>query len=400
VKKQLSLALVACTVLVMIISLLLSACTPASPTATAPAPTTPKPTTPAATTPAVTSTVAPTTPTATKPAPAPSATVYNWVYQGEQPSGNVWDLEYKKWASMVNEASGGRIKITCRGSGEIVPSYQILEAVKNGVLDLGGNSQAQMQALFGDVGALMGSGLPAGPMSPEQTAWYYIGGGDALMNELIKDYAVNVVWFSPTPEAFGFFIKPITSKEDFKGMKFRTIGLWGKILANWGASVITVTGSEIYQAAKTGIVDAFEFCPPGVNWPMGFHEVMPYMGLPGIHSPGAAGGFAISHKNWDTLPADLKSILFETGRSFALLSYMDMVQLDAEAMVKYKAYGTKIFYVPDAMQQEIADASKALMAEFAAKDATFKKFYDHMANFSKSYRAACEGAMTKYCIFD
>ncbi|MDD5127210.1 MAG: TRAP transporter substrate-binding protein DctP [Dehalococcoidales bacterium] len=399
-KKRLSLALVLCLALITIISITLPACTPAAaPTTTAPAATTPAATTPAATTPKPT-TPAATTPT-TKPAPVPSATVYKWEFETEYSSGTeIWN-QYKKFADMVNQATQGRIVITVRGSGEVVPAYQILEAIKTGLLTAGHNSGGQMQAILGDTGSFLGgSGIPGGPLGLDEVAWYYEGGGEAVMNDLIKDYGINVAWHALMPEMFGHFKKPITSKEDFKGMKFRTYGLWGNVLAKWGASVITVAGSEIYQAAKSGIIDAFEYSTPVSNWVQGFHEIMPYVGLPGIHSPGAAAGIVVSHKDWNALSPELKNAVVISGKAFAIQYLLEMTKLDAEAMAKYRAYGTKFFYLSDDFQKEVAAAGKELMMEISAKDATFKRVYEHMEAFCKTFRPAFEGAETRYCIFD
>jgi len=401
VKRSLVLSVGLCVVLVMVASLLLSACTPqTTPSATTPGATTTQPTTPAATKPAGT-TPAPTTPASTKPAATPSAAVYKWEFETEYSSGTeIWN-QYKKWADMVNQATQGRISITVRGSGEIVPAYQILEAVKTGLLNVGHNSGGQMQTILGDTGSFLGgSGIPAGPLGLDEVAWYYEGGGEAIMNDLIKDYGVNVAWHALMPEMFGHFKKPITSKADFKGMKFRTYGLWGNVLTKWGASVITVAGSEIYQAAKSGIIDAFEYSTPVSNWVQGFHEIMPYVGLPGIHSPGAAAGIVISHKDWGNLPADLKNAVVISGKAFALTYFLSMTKMDAEAIDKYKAYGTKFFYLSEEFQQDVAAAGKELMAEISAKDPTFKRVYEHMKAFCQTFRPAYEGAQTRYCIFD
>ena len=394
--KKLTLICSICLILVLVSSILLSACAQKAAAPGAPTRITPQvPSQPG--TPATPST--PSTPA--KPAPAPAAEVIKWEFETEYSAGTVIWEQYQMWADMVNEASQGRISITVRGAGEIVPAYQILEGVKSGILNVGHNSGGQMQAILGDTGSFLGgSGIPGGPLGMDEVAWYYEGGGEAIMNELLGDYGVNVAWHAVMPEMFGHFKKPLTSLEDFKGMKFRTYGLWGNVLTNFGASVITIAGGEIYQAAKSGIIDAFEYSTPASNWVQGFHEIMPYIGLPGIHSPGAAAGIVISHKDWDSLSPELKSAVVISGKAFALIYFLQMTKLDSEAIEKYKEYGTEFFFLSDEIQLEVVKAGKDLMQEISDKDATFKRVYESMEAFCKKFRPAYEGAQTKFCIFD
>ncbi|MCZ7153806.1 hypothetical protein NK280_24745, partial [Salmonella enterica] len=76
--------------------------------------------------------------------------------------------------------------------------------------------------------ALWGSG-PAWGMDPNMLlAWHKYGGGKELQQEIYRSLNLDVVSFlyGPMPtQPLGWFKKPITKPEDFKGLKFRTVGL-------------------------------------------------------------------------------------------------------------------------------------------------------------------------------
>jgi TRAP-type mannitol/chloroaromatic compound transport system substrate-binding protein len=213
---------------------------------------------------------------------------YKMKMQISAPAGTpYWDCALD-FANAVKASSGERLIIDVKPGGAIVPSHEVTEAVKDGVLDIANPNSAMDLGRIGPKVLLLGSsGFPAGPSPLEYLAWAYIGGGLDFANELYKDYNCVIIGVAtPAPaELFCHSNKPLSTKEDLKGIKFRTMGLWAEILEDFGASVITVPGGEIYQSMERGVIDAFEYCGPGVDFKMGFHEITKYIGVPGIHSP-------------------------------------------------------------------------------------------------------------------
>ena len=55
---------------------------------------------------------------------------------------------------------------------------------------------------------------------------------------------------------------PITSLADLKGLRFRTVGVTGKVLERLGVVVQAIPGGEIYQALEKGTIDAAEWVGP------------------------------------------------------------------------------------------------------------------------------------------
>ncbi|MDD5127272.1 MAG: hypothetical protein PHR43_04145, partial [Dehalococcoidales bacterium] len=125
-----------CLILVLTLTLVLSACAkPAAPTT--PAATTPAATTPAATKPATTTPGA-TTPATTKPAATPAATVIKWKMEQICAPGSMFVKQlYEPWAKEIEEASGGRLAITVHPPQALCPDLDIFKSVSAGMIEVG-----------------------------------------------------------------------------------------------------------------------------------------------------------------------------------------------------------------------------------------------------------------------
>jgi len=300
----------------------------------------------------------------------------------------------------VREASNGRLEITIYSEGEVVPRNDATVAVKDRVLDIATIATAMDMGRLGPVTYILSSsGLPAGPSTTDWLAWIFEGGGLDKMNEVYKDWCVVKGAASGAGELFCHSNKPLATAADFKGLKFRTMGMWAEILKDYGAAVTTVAGAELYASVQRGVLDAFEFGPPSTNWPYGFHEVCKYIGLPGIQSPGYTKPVLINKAFWAELPADLQAILEHESTVLALDSYCKVLYEDSKAMEKYKAYGTQFFTVDEDFQKDIAQKSRALCEKYATEDATFADVWEHQKAFFKVWRSST-GITPKYTIFD
>ena len=147
------------------------------------------------------------------------------------------------------------------------------------------------------------------------------------------------------------------------------------------------------------MLDAFELGPPSYNWTGGFQEILDYIGVPGIQSPGYINVILMNHDSWNALPADLQEIMLGEIQAMEYYGQLKLKQADAEAMANYRAYGTKIFTVDDDFQQDIATKSRAYMEKYAAEDATFDMVWKHQVDFYNTWHALA-GIDPAYTMFD
>jgi len=121
----------------------------------------------------------------------------------------------------------------------VVPPFQLLDAVSKGVLD-GGHGVLVYHYGKQTALALWGSGPGYAMDANMLLAWHKYGGGKELLNKLYNSIGANVVSFpyGPMPtQPLGWYKKPITKPDDFKGLKFRTVGISIDVFQGMGARI-------------------------------------------------------------------------------------------------------------------------------------------------------------------
>ena len=146
--------------------------------------------------------------------------------------------------------TGGDLRIEVLPAGAVVPAFQLLDAVSKGVLD-GGHGVVVYHYGRQNALALWGSGPAYGMDANMLLAWHKYGGGKEFLEKLYKSIGANVVSYvyGPMPtQPLGWFQKPITGSEDFKGLRFRTVGISVDVFQGMGAAVTALPGGEIVAA--------------------------------------------------------------------------------------------------------------------------------------------------------
>ena len=232
--------------------------------------------------------------------------------QSTWPTKDIFHDIFVAWGKKVEEMAGGRLKIDILPSGSVVPAFSLMDAIHSGTLD-GGHGVAAYW--FGkNVGtSLFGTGPAFGFDAEVLLGWIYHGGGQELYNELIQQILkLDVVSFfhGPMPtQPLGWFKTPITRPEQFKGMKYRTVGLSADLFKAMGASVVILPGGEIVAALDRNLVDAAEFNNPTSDRMLGFPDVRKVMMAQSYHQPMECLELLISKRKYEALPKDLQAII-------------------------------------------------------------------------------------------
>src|SRR2546423_13593141 len=206
-------------------------------------------------------------------------------WQSTWPSKDIFHEYALDFAKKVNDMTGGDLKIEVLPAGAVVPPFQLLDAVSKGVLD-GGHGVLVYHYGKQTALALWGSG-PGWAMDANMLlAWHKYGGGKELLNKLYTSVGANVVSFpyGPMPtQPLGWYKKPITKPDDFKGLKFRTVGISIDVYAGMGAAVNALPGSEIVPAIDRGLLDGAEFNNATSDRILGFPDVSKVCMLQSYH---------------------------------------------------------------------------------------------------------------------
>ena len=216
----------------------------------------------------------------------------------------------KNFAKNVEEMSNGRIKITVFAGGELVPSPDILKAVKTGTVDMA----LCLAVLFSEYGlADVGTGLPmAWENAQEAEVLYNMGLREIVAAEYEKNgtYFLSEAWAAP---AHLISKKPVNSIEDLKKIKVTTFGTLARMLMDMGVGVVDMPPEDIYLGLTTGVVDGVIFGGASEYELMKLYEAAEYYNISPIFSP-AIDAIIINPKKWQSLPKDLQAILKGAAR--------------------------------------------------------------------------------------
>lgn len=295
----------------------------------------------------------------------------------------------EQFVKNVEEASGGRLKIDLYAVGAICEYGEMANAVKDGIIDLGTVSTGAQSGILGKKAYLFGgSGSPGGFNPDEFLAWVYEGGGEDIMREWIEPTGVHflTICTASGAELFCHSNVKLETVEDFKGVKFRTLGMWADVLTEIGASVVNLSGGDIYQSAEKGLIDAFEYCDAAINYTMGYQDITSYIGLPGIHSPTCAEAMYVNPSTWESLPADLQVILYQCCKNMALESPYYFAKLDAEAMEKFAADGIEFFTLSEDTQRQFLEITYELQKKYMAEEDGYKDIFANQKAFLEQYK--------------
>jgi TRAP-type mannitol/chloroaromatic compound transport system substrate-binding protein len=232
-------------------------------------------------------------------------------WQSTWPSKDIFHEYALDFAKKVNDMTGGELKIEVLPAGAVVPAFGLLDAVSKGTLD-GGHGVLVYHYGKQNALALWGSGPAFGMDANQLLAWHKYGGGKQLLDKLYKSIGANVVSFpyGPMPtQPLGWFKKPIQKADDFKGLKFRTVGVSIDVFTGLGAAVNALPGGEIVPAMDRGLLDAAEFNNASSDRLLGFADVSKVMMLQSYHQNAEQFEIMFNKTKYDALPAKMKAII-------------------------------------------------------------------------------------------
>lgn len=293
----------------------------------------------------------------------------------------------KMLAEMVDRMSDGRLKITIDSANKHKAPFGVFDMVKAGQYDIGHSASYYWKGK--DPNTLYFTAMPFGMTAPEQNAWFYYGGGMALMEKVYDRHGLLSFPGGNTGNQMGgWFRKEINSVADLQGLKMRIPGFAGEILAKLGAKPTNVAPGELYTALERNTIDALEWVGPSLDLRMGFHKIAPYY-YTGWHEPGAALQFLVNKKAWDGLPPDLQEILRVAMRAvdadMYARAYHDNAMNWAEMKQEYPDIQVRTF--PKEVLAAMRRANDELLAAFAAADPLAKEIIDSQADYLARARA-------------
>jgi TRAP-type mannitol/chloroaromatic compound transport system substrate-binding protein len=307
-------------------------------------------------------------------------------WQSTWPSKDIFHEYALDFAKKVNDMTGGDLKIEVLPAGAVVPAFGLLDAVSKGTLD-GGHGVLVYHYGKQSALALWGSGPGYAMDANMLLAWHKYGGGKELLAKLYASIGANVVSFpyGPMPtQPLGWFKKPMTKVDDFKGLKYRTVGISIDLFTGLGAAVNALPGGEIVSAMDRGLLDAAEFNNASSDRVLGFPDVSKVCMLQSYHQNAEQFEIMFNKGKFDALPTSMKSIIESAvDAASAEMSWkaIDRYSKDYEDMrVKDKV---AFYKTPDAILKRQLELYDEVAKKKSAENPLFKEIVDSQIAFAR-----------------
>lgn len=210
----------------------------------------------------------------------------------------------------VTEATDGSVSFEYFWSNAVVPTNEIAGAMNDGLLDMGRIQPPASPADFptmnwlSSASSLNTQAFPAGLLQKIGAHLEFAmnsEAGSAQLDSELRNLGIQYIGAFALVQQYDLFCsKPVTSLDDFAGLKVRVAGqAWVDEIENLGGEPVTLLPEEIYEGFQRGIVDCVMTYPTHyINsglWELGGYYVP--LKLNGWNQD----GLTISNAAWDSL---------------------------------------------------------------------------------------------------
>jgi TRAP-type mannitol/chloroaromatic compound transport system substrate-binding protein len=278
-------------------------------------------------------------------------------------------------AESITALSNGRLNIKVYGGNELVPPFEVFDAVQRGTAEMGHTATYYWKGKV--PAAQFFAGIPFGMSAQELHGWIYYGGGLELWQEVYSPHGlVPFLAGSSGPQMGGWFNREINSIADLKGLKMRIPGPGGEILKRAGGTPTTIPGAELFTALQTGIIDATEWVGPYNDLAFGLFRAARYYYYPGWHEPGTGLECMINQQAWDTLPADLQAIVRVACQAAVMDSLSDFTYHNGVALKNLlEEHKVQLRRFPDEVLNHLSAISDDVIREMADESELSQRIY-------------------------
>jgi TRAP-type mannitol/chloroaromatic compound transport system substrate-binding protein len=286
-------------------------------------------------------------------------------------------------AKLITEMSGGRIQVSVYGARELVPPFEVFDAVSSGTAELGHGAAYYWKGK--SEAAQFFAAVPFGMNAQEMNAWLYYGGGMELWREVYAPFGVLPIAAGNSGiQMGGWFNREINALDDLVGLKMRIPGLGGEVLRRAGGTPVSMPGSDIFTSLQSGAIDATEWVGPYNDLAFGLYKAAKHYYYPGWHEPGTTLECLVNQAAYDSLPADLQSIVTNACRVVngdMLAEYTARNNAALQSLINEHDVDVRAF--PDTVLARLRELSEEVVAEIAKKDALSAKVFESYRAFQR-----------------
>lgn len=305
-----------------------------------------------------------------------------WKIQSVWDAGTVgYDL-FEEWCDSIEEKSNGELIFKCFPAKAVAADNNALfDSVRNGVLQ--GMNPFTLYWSGKIPASVFLSSYPGGPDQPHQwDTMFYSMGMLEKTREIYKKFGLFYVGPIQHDANIIHSKTPVNSLDDLKGLKLRVPGgMVSEVFQAFGASTVSLPGSDIFPALEKGTIDAADYVGPAVNWELGFSQVTDYIifGPPGvmsIYQPVDLMDLTVNLRAWNALDPKLQQLVEDEVRIYSQKHYLTIQKRNVEAMKKFKEAGDTVTRLSQEDMNEWRRRAIPIWYKWANKDENARAIFD------------------------
>lgn len=284
-----------------------------------------------------------------------------WDLPAAYPANNFHSENLVQFASDVDKASGGKLKITVHANASLFKAPEIKRAVQGGQAQAGeillGNFQNEAQ-LFG------ADGLPFLADSYDSAMKLYQA-QKPLLQKKFDEQGMALLYAVAWPPQGIYSKKTINSAADLKGVKWRAYSpATARIAELVGAQPVTIQASELSQALATGVVEAFMTSgSTGVDSKS--YEQIKYFYDTQAWLPKNA--VIVNKKAFDALDKATQDAVLKAAASAEVRGWAASRRVNTDSLATLKAKGMDIVAPSAALKADMKKVGDVMLKEWLAK---------------------------------
>ncbi len=304
----------------------------------------------------------------------------------------------RRIAERVAAMTEGRFTIEVFPAGEAVEALDVFDAVQDGTLECGHtgvNYSNDKNEAFGIL-----AGLPFGLTPQQQNAWLYYGEGITISQNVFADFGmIGFPAGNTGTQMGGWFKREINALGDLKGIKMRIPGLSGVVIEQIGVETVMLPGGKIFDALKSGTIDAAEWLGPYDDEKLGLHKAAQFYYYPGWWEPGTTLHFIINKQAWDTLPESYQHILEGAAYEANITMLTEYEALNQQALARLVAVGIQLRPYSKEILLAAKKAAFDLYEDIASKNDSFRDSFNAWKDFRQRIYQWCRFNELSFSLF-
>lgn len=241
------------------------------------------------------------------------------------PENSLYVKRLETWIARVNDEGKGVLRLNFIGGPKAVPTFEVGNAVRTGVVDVAMSTGAFYTSVFPESDALK---LTQMPIAEQRKNGVYDYISRVWSQKGNMHYLARIV----EHQSFHVYLNKKIDKPDLTGLKIRVTPVYRDFFTALGATVMQTAPGEVYTALERGVVD-------GYGWPIGgifdanWHEKTKYRVDPGFYD--AEVSLLVNQDAWKKLTQAQRDFL--TRQALALEGQNDFWKTYAQDEIKRQA---------------------------------------------------------------